>query len=59
MRRLVRASARATLRAPSREHLTTYEVKGEVCAVAGDCAVARGAAGGMREVMRWDTSLSV
>ena len=45
----------ATLRAPSRAHLTASfkcsTVKAELRAVAGDCVVARGAAAGTREVL--------
>ena len=41
----------AKLRAPSPAHLPA-SFKGELLAVAGDFAIARGAAGGTREVMR-------
>ena len=45
----------ATLRAPSPAHLPASfkcsTVKGELLAVAGDFAIARGAAGGTREVL--------
>ena len=48
------APSSATLRAPSVAHPTASfkcsTVTGKLLAVAGDCAVARGAAGGTREV---------